>query len=116
MLDRLKLQTINALQSRCSPTASYLLHQAIATRVTELWRKSAEARCLRQDQNARAASKGNDLSGFASPEGFSPRSSHSGAEDANLRAKNDGLERKVNLMREQLEETKLELNTTRKVL
>ena len=116
MLDILEPQISYALQSRCAPTAPYLLHQDIATRVAVLEQKSAEARSPGQDQDEHAAGEGNDLFGFASPEQISPRSSHSGAEDANLRAKNDVLKRKVDIMREQLEETKLELSTARNVL
>ena len=88
----------------------------MATRVEELEQESAEARCLCQDQDACVAGEGNNLFGFASPDRISPRSSPSGAEDAKLRARNDVLERKVDIMREQLEETKLELSAARKVL
>ena len=84
--------------------------------MAKLERKSAEARCQCHDQDARATGEGNDLFGFASSEGISPPSSRSGVEDANLRARNDVLERKVDPMREQLEVTKLELSAARKVL
>ena len=88
----------------------------MATRVAVLEQESAEAHSLCHDQDARTTEEGNDLFGFASSEGISPRSSLSGAAGANLRARNDVLERKVDIMREQLEETKLELSAARKVL
>ena len=59
--------------------------------------KSAKARSL-----AHAAGEGNDLFGFASPEGSS--------------LKDDVLELKVAMMKDQFEAAKLELRASRKVL
>lgn len=91
----------------------------MTTRVAELEQESTEAQLLLHQARVANYENGYGMTSVSSG-GHSIRSgliegTVERAEETALRAKNEVLERQLAIMREQLEETKLELNATRKV-